>query len=132
MISRGRVVSGYTLIELLIVMSVISLVLSIVGPMTVSAIDRATEKSELQETKLWLKNLGNRAFLLGTEILVEVERDKISIYNDVSKTSMLDSKAFKKLEFEPTLVRVNSQGFASPNSISFRYLGNESHFQLND
>ena len=73
--------------ELLIVMSLISLVLSIVGPMTVSTLDKAAEKSELQETKLWPKTRGNQTFLSGSEVLVEVEEAKISIYHGADKGS---------------------------------------------
>ena len=48
---------GFTLIELMVVMAIVALLLTMVGPLAISAVDKANAKQEMLTMKNWLKKV---------------------------------------------------------------------------
>ena len=62
---------GFSLIELLVVISIMAGVMALVGPLTVRSVDSARAQTELVSIERWINGWGRKAFLTGSAILVE-------------------------------------------------------------
>lgn len=78
--SRRR--GGFSLIELLVVISIIASVMALVGPLMVRSVDSARAQTELVSLERWLNGWGRKAFLAGTAILVESDDGKLVAQRD--------------------------------------------------
>ncbi|MBQ4860831.1 prepilin-type N-terminal cleavage/methylation domain-containing protein [Pseudoalteromonas sp. MMG013] len=109
---RGE--NGFSLMELLIVMTIMGLLMSIVAPLSLSAISKSEARVELQETKNWLRVLRNKAFLTQTEYKIQVARNNAIL---IESESVKLNKTFEHLNFEPVVIKINSFGIATPSTI---------------
>lgn len=105
---------GFSLMELLIVMTIMGLLMSIVAPLSLSAISKSEARVELQEVKIWLKELGNEAFITQLPITVQFDRN---IANVTSDYKIQDIKIFKDIYFKTDTVYINSFGEMQPEKV---------------
>jgi prepilin-type N-terminal cleavage/methylation domain-containing protein len=106
--------SGFTLVELLIVMSIMGLVLSLVGPLTLKMIDRAQAQSEFISFKNSLKKLSYISFASATEHSVVLDMQRMTI---LKASESNQESLFKYLQFSPQKITFNSRGYPFPESI---------------
>ncbi|WP_281556600.1 type II secretion system protein [Thalassomonas sp. RHCl1] len=150
---------GFTLIELMIVMAIVSLLMGLVGPLTV----KAYEKIQVKEEQLTLINLLransyrsfaagqagvfslnnnaitfrylNRSGTEGRRVLSAESPDDTSFHSD---NSFVDSEAtiaaleFKYLSFLPQTLQVNTFGLLSPAQVTLKINGKEQVLDLSE
>jgi prepilin-type N-terminal cleavage/methylation domain-containing protein len=123
----GRLKSGFTLIELIVVMSIMSIVLSMVGPLTLRMLDRAQAQSELISFKNSVKKVSYIAFASGTEYSFELKNHQLIVYRADDE---LQQTEFDHLNFEPQIITFNSRGYPSPEELSIKLLNKNEQVNL--
>lgn len=111
--------SGFTLIELTIVMTILGLLLSLIGPMTIQSIEKAQAKSELLSVKNWLKNKSTSAYLEGQGIQVDVKGKSI-MYKRAS-SQKVEIRKLDYLFFQPQTFNINSKGYIDLDELKGLY-----------
>lgn len=118
---------GFTLIELIIVMSIMTIVLSLVGPLTLRMLDRAQAQSELISLKNSVKKVSYIAFASATQHSFELEQNQISIY----KSGLFKKRAeFDYLTFPSQTITFNSRGYPSPETLDVKLLNRNEKINL--
>ncbi|MGB1201805.1 MAG: pilus assembly FimT family protein, partial [Cognaticolwellia aestuarii] len=64
---------AFTLIELLITMSIAALLMALVGPLTMNQIDSSNARAEVEKLKDVIRSVSTKAFSSGNSIEVNVE-----------------------------------------------------------
>jgi len=124
---------GFTLIELMIVMSIVALLLTMVGPLAISAVDKANAKQEMLTMKNWLKKISYRAFATGNSYQLKLSGKKAELFivkkyveqHDKEKVnqqlSPIISHSFETLFFQPQVLTYNAKGFVTPTLVEGTY-----------
>lgn len=140
---KGR---GFTLVELLIVIGIMGLVLSLVGPLTVNQLDSAKRSQEREQLNLYLRHYQFRALQHREKLILSFEGRYLRIYQDVPdavrvqaqvdaesdrdrfgrpeaaeipETFLLREYEFEHLAFRPQQLRINAHGYWSPTHLEW-------------
>ncbi|TMO67098.1 hypothetical protein CWC18_01435 [Pseudoalteromonas aurantia] len=127
--SRVAKTKGYTLIELMIVLSLIALTLSVIGPFSIQSIERASAKSEMLELKQQIKNIGNKAFLHGQAYKLVTKRHSVVLSK--LNGNVVWTQEFKYLSFTPLVITFNTQGYAIPGIFTVNFKNTTKRLNLN-
>jgi len=111
--------NGFTLIELMIVMAIVALLMSFVGPMAMNSLERAEAKSELMELKQLIVKTGQYSFATGKTHILKLQGKSVEVYD--STTSNTKKYSFSYLFFQPRDIRFNNRGIADVEYISTQY-----------
>lgn len=95
-------------------MSIMTIVLSLVGPLTLKMIDRAQAQSELIAFKNSINKVSYIAFASATEFRFELAGKQVSVYR---AGDMYQQTQFEYLTFTAQQVTFNSRGYPTPESI---------------
>ncbi len=125
--ARSRYTSGFTLIELIVVMSIMSIVLSLVGPLTLRMLDRAQAQSELITFKNSIKKVSYIAFASATQHSFDLKQHELVVYKAGEE---LQQTQFDYLSFEPQTVTFNSRGYPSPEELTIHLLNKSEQVNL--
>ncbi|WP_440054197.1 type II secretion system protein [Pseudoalteromonas sp. T1lg65] len=106
------------MIELLIVLTIMGLIMSLVAPLSLKAINRSDAKMELVEAKNWVRNQANRAFTQQRDYLVVFDKNKGSIFHNQAEVATMH---FDYLTFPHQQLIINRFGVSSQNTISANY-----------
>jgi prepilin-type N-terminal cleavage/methylation domain-containing protein len=106
---------GFTLVELLIVMAIMSLILSIVGPLTVKMVDKAQAQSELITLKNAIHKLSYKAFASATPYTLTLNSKILRLESERSTPSI---HRFEYLSFSDQVITFNSRGYPSPETLN--------------
>ena len=68
---QGSRIKGFTLIELMVVMAIMSVAFSLIGPNLMKVYEKAKYQSESIELREILKRISNKAFLNGRAVSLE-------------------------------------------------------------
>lgn len=122
MMSASNKLAGFTLIELMIVMTITGLLMGLVGPMTIHQLERSQAKSELLNLKRQLKNASIKAFFSGKALRYDFD-GKTLIISELDKAATLESKVveFNYLFFERQKILFNSKGFVDTLQLKANY-----------
>ncbi len=132
---------GVTLIELLVVIVMLGIAIALVGPLTISQVDKFKAKNEELLLKRWLKQASSDAFkietsksyLLDGKIIYEAntlnpespELDKF----DIDKKVVLE---FNELFFLPTALHFNPNGYASAKRLTYTVRGQSNTLNIDE
>ena len=106
---------GFSLIELLVVISIMAGLMALVGPLTVRSVDSARAQTELVSIERWINGWGRKAFLTGSAILVEAVDGEL-VAQRSGKT--IDSRALDFWRSEDRLaIEFSSAGIPSVKRI---------------
>ena len=111
---------GFTLIELIIVMSIVALLVAIVGPMTMNSLEKAQAKSELLVLKSWIKKVSYRAYISGQQLDLIFKDNKVVLKLKATE-QVIKNHDFEYIHFQPQTLRFNNKGFVSPALIAGLY-----------
>lgn len=135
---------GFTLIELMVVMAIVALLMSLVGPLTIQRYEKSKSVEESLSFKNWLVANSYRAFATGKNAVFSLSGNKVtftfSINNkdlqnlaeeDVAgqivyqphQNPIITSREFSYLFFQPQTIHVNAYGIISDKSISMTISG---------
>lgn len=136
-----RMQQGVTLIELLVVIVMLGIAIALVGPLTISQVDKFKAKNEELLLKRWLKQASSDAFkietsksyLLDGKIIYEAntlnpespELDKF----DIDKKVVLE---FNELFFLPTTLHFNPNGYASAKRLTYTVRGQSNTLSIDE
>jgi type II secretory pathway pseudopilin PulG len=117
---------GITLIELMIVISLMMVVVALVGPLTFKMVDKAKAQSEFIELENTLKRISFQSFASATPYQVQFEQQRVVVLKNHQKISQ---SHFDYLVFTPQQIEFNSRGYPFPEqlTIDLRF----KHTQLN-
>jgi len=119
--------NGFTLIELITVMSIMVIILSLVGPLTIKFIDKAQAQSEFITLKNSLKKVSYLSFASATPQMLTFENKQLII----SKPNTENKKfTFKFLTFSPQKISFNSRGYTSPEVLTLSFLNDKQDINL--
>lgn len=108
---------GFTLIELIIVLSIVGLLLAIVAPISIKAVDKTEAKTELLSTTKWIKNIGFQAFIEQQNYALELTGNTLNLYKKPSNL-LVKTKTLESLNFTQQWVNFNANGFVTPEHIN--------------
>lgn len=117
--SIKRINRGFTLIELMIVMSIVALLMGLVGPMVIGSVEKAQAKQELLTAKNWFLKISHRAFSSGQTLYLELAGKKVTLYstNHQNKKQIIHTELMEYVFFKPKILTYNAKGFVYPDSI---------------
>ena len=122
---------GFTLVELIIVMLLISFTLGLVGPLTIRSIDRAAAKTELLTLKKRVKHAGNMAFWLGRPVTLKFIGHQVSYYG-LENSSTEHSYNFDYLFFQPQEVIFSAKGISDSAQLKVQFKGEDQVVDIQD
>ena len=111
--------SGFTLIELLVVMAIMSVLMGLVGPLTINGLEKAQARTEVMTLTRWLDDLAYRAFLSQQSIHLQLSGKQATASSvDVG---FLKSVDFEYLYFQPQSLVFNTNGFTQQQQIQYQH-----------
>lgn len=127
---------GFTLIELLVVLVIVSLVLTLVGPLAVRDVQRNQRHVEQVKLENWLTKQGHSAFYLGQPLTVIADGQQLSVYRgryhlddaqpsqtDLNQQPSYDQLHLEHLEFNRQTVLISSRGFPQTPQLVYQSSG---------
>lgn len=136
-----RMQQGVTLIELLVVIVMLGIAIALVGPLTISQVDKFKAKNEELLLKRWLKQASSDAFkietsksyLLDGKIIYEAntlnpESPELDKFN-IDKKVVLE---FNELFFLPTTLHFNPNGYASAKRLTYTVRGQSNTLNIDE
>ena len=115
-------IQGVTLIELLIVITIMMGVLGLVGGSTLSAVDRAKAQAEFISVHSLIKKTAVRSFSTGVGLSLHFKSGEVSVFNG---SELYSQRNFEHLEFEDQSLSFNRNGFPDGFRISVNVRGVE-------
>ncbi|MFT7008492.1 MAG: prepilin-type N-terminal cleavage/methylation domain-containing protein [Colwellia sp.] len=135
---------GFTLIELMVVMAIVALLMSLVGPLTIQRYEKTRGIEESLSFKNWLVANSYRAFATGKNAVFSLSGNKVTFTYSINNTDLqnlaegvvagqiiyepqlnpiISSREFSYLFFQPQTIHVNAYGIISDKSISMTIAG---------
>jgi len=119
--------SGFTLIELVVVLAIMTTAYSLVGPSIIKSLDKVKAQSEVKELKEILKKISYKAFVNGREVQVNFSGKSIQYSYKVLQSEnlplRLNKKSFEQLTFPPQTLNYTSAGFTDLSDLNINMLG---------
>lgn len=112
---------GFTLIELMIVMAIVSLLMGLVGPLAINSFEKATAKQELLSVKNWLEKISYRSFSTGHKHVLTLSGKQAKLFILKNELEPISSKAFDALFFQPQEIEFSKNGFSNTEKIIGTY-----------
>jgi prepilin-type N-terminal cleavage/methylation domain-containing protein len=119
---NGKLNKGFTLIELIIVLSIVSLLLTIVASISIKAVDKAEAKTELLATTRWIKSISFQAFIEQQSYVLKLSGNTLSLYKNPTD-ELVKSKTLASLKFTQQWVSINSNGYVTPKNVTGHFRG---------
>lgn len=118
---------GFTMIELLIVLSIMATLMGLVGPLTVNSLNKYQAKVEMVEVKSLVSRYSNLAFLKGEAIQLVFRGHKVTREID---DELIDEFTFDSLSFYPTTLSFNQSGIPDITEIKLLVSEKETNIDL--
>jgi prepilin-type N-terminal cleavage/methylation domain-containing protein len=110
---------GFTLIELLVVMAIMSVLMGLVGPLTINGLEKAQARTEVMTLTRWLDDLAYRAFLSQQNINLQLKGKQVTASSpEVGFVKYVD---FEYLYFQPQNLVFNTNGFTQQQHIQYQH-----------
>jgi len=125
---------AFTLIELMVVMAILALLMSLVGPMAINSVERAKSRQEMMSVKNWLRVVSARAFNTGQAHVIKFSGKQAQLYtqNDYeSESAPIIERDFESLFFQPQLLAYNKNGFVEQKLLTGTNRGQDLEINLN-
>ena len=116
---RFKFYSGFSLIELMVVMAIMSILMGLTGGVIVKNVAQQTRLVELEKTQHYFKLLSYKAYYSGTPILVHTEGHTLTITESGTVTQV----EFEQLEFVKSEFNIRTTATILPNT--FEVIWNE-------
>ena len=136
-----RIQQGVTLIELLVVIVMLGIAIALVGPLTISQVDKFKAKNEELLLKRWVKQASSDAFKVEKSKSYYLDGKAIYEANtlnpespksenvDVDKKVVLE---FNELFFLPMTLHFNPNGYASLKRLTYTVRGQSNTLNIDE
>ncbi|MGI9832779.1 prepilin-type N-terminal cleavage/methylation domain-containing protein [Vibrio vulnificus] len=122
---------GFTLIELLIVLVLMGLAASLVGPATIAQVEKAEARAELQKLKSIVRKTSNLAFSRGGDIGLYARNNELTLLDTSQQPTSEKHITFKLIGFpEEQTVAFNRNGYPDPESLIIVFRGARKEINL--
>jgi len=101
---------GFTLIELMVVLAILSTALTLIGPNLFKSYQKAKYQTDIINLRENLKAISRKAFLNNRKVKIEFMNNKIH-YQYLSSNKPMLEKSFKNITFPQQSLLVSSAGF---------------------
>jgi prepilin-type N-terminal cleavage/methylation domain-containing protein len=118
--------SGFTLIELMVVMIIISLAAALVSPRVMGIYDKAVLHAEEQKLRDCIAGVKNRSFIRQVPLKMVFKDNGVTIEGEAATIE------FKMITFNPLIVTFNGNGFSDTEKIPYQALETEKLFDVSD
>lgn len=108
-------ISGATLLELIVVMTLMITMLGLVGGSTIESVDRAEAQTEVISVYSLIKKGSMRAFTSGKRIELAFTGSKVKVHMG---SSVVSEHLFEHLSFDDQTIVFNRNGFANTTKIT--------------
>jgi prepilin-type N-terminal cleavage/methylation domain-containing protein len=129
--NKKRTINGFTLIELMVVMSIVALLMTMVGPLAINAVDKANAKQEMLTMKNWLRKVSYRAFYTGQEYTIKLAGKEVQLFHRYDQITAVTKIEFETLFFQPQTLNYSNRGFVEPNRVTGTFQGKSMELDLN-
>lgn len=136
-----RIQQGVTLIELLVVIVMLGIAIALVGPLTISQVDKFKAKNEELLLKRWVKQASSDAFKIEKSKSYYLDGKAIYVANTLNSESPksenfdVDKKVvleFNELFFLPMTLHFNSNGYASLKRLTYTVRGQSNTLNIDE
>lgn len=115
-------VSGFTLIELMIVLAIAGVLMGFVGPLAIDAVDKAQAKQERLSINNWLAKISMRANATGETYTLNFAGKSATLAKQGNEgQTIVVSKTFEFNFFPPQQLTYTKKGFVSPETLIVNY-----------
>lgn len=121
--------SGFTLVELMVVILIVGLLASLVGPYGSRLFDRARAQQERVDIERLMRRLGSNAFMRGKSIRVEGHGSKL--YWEADDQNSGERELQYSFVNPETVIEINRNGIARPDTLTITQSGRDSTIELN-
>lgn len=131
MMYRSNSVKGFSLIELIVVMAIMSVLMSLSGGLFQKSISQQERHVELEQVNQLFRKFSYEAYFKGYSLNIILEKSTLRIVKSVNdKEVILNKHSFKQLTFVAQKYQVSAKGVTSP--ITFAIMGKNTikHFNL--
>ena len=111
---------GATLLELLVVITIMTTLIGLIGGTMVETVGKAAAQSELISVYSLVKTAGVRAFSSGNSVTLKFYGSNVDI---LAGDKLLPRIAFEHLEFDEQIVRFNRNGMIDRLDLDMRVRG---------
>ena len=120
---------AFTLLELTIVISIVFILISLVGPMTINSFEKTEAKIEFKTLKNWLKSVSYQSYIQGTELQLTLDGKQAKLTN---QNETVKEHTFNYLFFQPQKVVFNDKGFVYEAKIEMTFKGKPTFINLQE
>lgn len=117
---------GFTLIELLIVVAIVAVAGSVIGPYSIEMLNRHQYKQEIAEARRTLRDIAEVSFLSGYDLSIELKENQLFVFKEGRELPKLTT-VYEQLKFKEQRYSLRSSGFLSPLTIE---LDNNDRFKV--
>ncbi|XQW85900.1 type II secretion system protein [Thalassotalea piscium] len=121
---------GFTLIELMIVMSVVALLLTMVGPLAVNNLEKAQAKQEMLSLKNWLSKISYQAYASGHILQLTLAGKKATLAKISAEKKIITTETFEYIFFTPQVINFSRHGIVYPSVIKGEFKDNKMELNL--
>jgi hypothetical protein len=111
-------------------MSLVAILMSFVGPMTIKGLEKAEAKSELLSLKQWLNDLSFKSQVSSQRLTVRLEGKRADVLDE--QKNVLEQHSFEYVFFQPAVVTFNRLGIPSRTSLQASYRDEPLTLQLDN
>lgn len=113
--------NGFSLIELIIVLVIISIFVSLIGPEVIFMVDRSKLNSEIVKVQSIIKTIKVKSFCQKKTFNIEVENQFLIIKDQ--KNKKINELMFKKLFFKKNSLVINPNGWVNADFLEYGFNG---------
>jgi prepilin-type N-terminal cleavage/methylation domain-containing protein len=113
----GTAEKGFTLVELLVTMVIISAIIGLVGPSMFKTVDKIRVESEKKQLAAILAKAETLSFCRNSPIIVRLNEKNVVVSLHAGKKEVAGQFAF--LTFENQTIAFNQNGFADTHEIGY-------------
>lgn len=108
---------AFTLIELMVVMAIMTVMFSLIGPLAQNQVDKVRASEEWYSFSQQIKSLPQTVFLTGQPASVNLKDSQMTI---VQGDKVLQTTLYKQLHFKQQQIRFNRHGYPDTSSVEVR------------
>ena len=123
--------TGFTLIELMIVLTIVGVLMTMVGPLAVQSVEKAQAKQEMLSLKNLLRKVSAKAFNTGNEYRVILSGKQVTLYLADNEEKPQELFEFEYLFFQPQKLYYSNKGFVEPTLVKGTYRDKPLDLDLN-
>ncbi|MDO6426496.1 prepilin-type N-terminal cleavage/methylation domain-containing protein [Thalassotalea sp. 1_MG-2023] len=135
-----KLIKGVTLIELLVVITIMMTMMSIVAPLAINTVDKASAQSEYLTFCNLLRRASTKAFVNGARVKIQLNKNSIVItkvdannvfdkQSEANNTVLLE-QTFEFLYFKETILFFNKNGMVDTKILEIQQLDKSRQLNL--